>query len=305
MHRSGVVLRAAVAVCLGLAAACSAAGVPPTIAVNPDCAAPGHPTPACRGVPPGIALRDFSVDADGQYVVTAAGTVIDGARIAGDLVIKADDVTIRNSEIDGTVYNDYDGVAHPFTITDSTVGPADGCIGQPGLNDARYVATRVRVRGHDDGFRVSPPGDVTVRDSYALLCYRTPAQSPPDGSHSDGIQAFCSTGLCTDVEFTHNTVDSRGSPATFMINLNDPNLRGRIVLTGNLLAGGAYTVEAQWREGPSWTVRDNSVVDRSWAYGPESTEGTCAHMDWADNVLVAIDDHYRITSVVGPLPCQG
>jgi hypothetical protein len=269
-----------------------------------SCALPAYPRPDCTGAPSGLQLRELPVDADGNVVLDVPGTVLDGVHIAGSLLVKAPDSVIRNSVIDGTVYNDINGVVNSYSIFDSTVGPEHGCIEQPGLNESNYTAERVRIRGHDDGFRMSGSGKVTVRDSFAQLCYLEPAQAPPDGSHSDGIQAYCPTSPCADLLFEHNTVDARGIPATFIINLEDQNVTGDVRVLNNLLAGGAYTIVTKWRDGPMWQVRGNGVIDGSWAYGAQSAEGTCAHQDWADNSIVDVDGDYRVSSIVSPLPCK-
>lgn len=269
-----------------------------------SCADATHPRPECTGVPSGTALADLPMDDEGNYTVDQPNTVLDGKRIRGSLLVEADGLVIRNSQIDGTVFNEFDGTSYSYEISDSTVGPETGCIGLPGLNYARYTATRVLVRGHDDGFRISSPGQVTVRDSYARLCYLPPELSPPDGSHSDGIQAYCPAAPCGDLTFTGNTVDARNVPATFMINLVDTNLIGNITIEDNLLAGGAFTIVTQWHSGPAWTIRGNSVVDGTWAYGPASGEDSCSGQVWQGNQVVVIDDEYRITSVVRPLDCE-
>ncbi|OPG03145.1 DUF4082 domain-containing protein, partial [Microbispora sp. GKU 823] len=82
-------------------------------------ACPGYPTPACTGVPKGTRLKTLQADFYGAYRVTQDGTVLDGVHIPGTLLITAQNVTVRNSQIDGDVKNDYDGKIYPFTISDS------------------------------------------------------------------------------------------------------------------------------------------------------------------------------------------
>jgi len=259
------------------------------------CPLPGHPTPDCTGVPPGTVLTELPLNDSGNtYRVTTAGTVIDGKHIAGNLLITASDVIIQNSQIDGTVINEYGPNHYAFTITDSTVGPATGCITAPGVGEAAYTAVRVHVRGHDDGFRMSG-NDVTIRDSFVRQCANAT-------SHADGLQAYCPDAPCTGLVFEHNTVDARGIDATFMVNLVDPNL-GAVSVRDNLLMGGAFTLVTQWHSGAAWEIHDNRIVDGAWAYGPASAEGTCAHQNWSGNSIVTIDADYDIVSTVSPLPC--
>jgi hypothetical protein len=270
------------------------------------CGLPKYPKPSCTGVPAGTKLTELPLNVDNDsYAVRTPGAVIDARHIRGNLLVWADNVTIRNSQIDGTVYNDQGTTKHPYTITDSTIGVASNCVTQPGLTYANYTARRVKVLGHDDGFRVDTPGHVAIYDSYAKLCWNPPAKAPPDGSHSGGIQAECGDGVCRDAVFIHNTVDNRGphgnSGMTYMAFDNNPT--SGWTANDNLVMGGSYTVIFWWTGGPNYEVHNNRVVKNEWAYGPADTRGSCAHQNWSGNTLVTIDDTYDIASTVGPLAC--
>lgn len=276
------------------------------------CPLPEYPSPRCTGVPSTTELTYLPLNTEGEYRVTEDNTVLDGVHIPGTLAILANNVTIRNSQIDGTVCSNTTCTGS-FTITDSTVGPETGCITSPGVGYANYTAIRVYVRGHDDGFRISPPGNVTVKDSFATLCYAPPEVAPPDGSHSDGIQAYCAGMSCSGLLFDHNTIEARGVPATSMINLNDPVLSD-VTASNNMMAGGGYTVVLQWHSGPAWTVTNNHVINRhgdqypeydSWTWAPFSGEGTCDNQTWSGNSVVEVDRHYSITSNVRDYSCLG
>jgi len=251
---------------------------------------PGHPTPACTGVPPGTRLTRLALNLDGEaYEVTEPGTVLDGAHIPGDLLIRADDVVIRNSRIDGGVSNEFRLRRYSFTITDSTVGPAKGCLTAPGIGEARFTALRVHVRGHGDGFHASGD-DIVIRDSYVKLC------SNP-GDHSDGIQTY-QTGK--GLIFDHNTVDQRfAKDITAPIFITDEGAED-VIVTRNLVMGGTYSIQVKNVSGRA-VVRDNRLVAGSWVYGP--VEADCATIEWSGNTLVTIDENYRITRTVGPLHC--
>ncbi|WP_406319171.1 hypothetical protein OHA77_17890 [Streptosporangium sp. NBC_01639] len=253
---------------------------------------PEHPTPACTGVPPGTKLTVRALNEDGAaYRVRTPGTVLDGVHIPGDLLVHADDVTIRNSRIDGLVINADGPRSFRFTITDSTIGPAKGCQTLPGIGQDKYTATRVLIRGHGDGFRASGD-DIVIRDSYVDLC------SNP-GDHSDGIQTY-NTGK--GLIFDHNTVDQRhAKDITAPIFLVDKQIVDAVI-TDNLVMGGTYSIQLRNGRG-KLIMRGNKLVDKSWVYGPVDSE--CKMIDWADNWLVTIDANYRITSTVGPLTCTG
>ncbi|GIH91031.1 hypothetical protein ACFFMN_32580 [Planobispora siamensis] len=262
---------------------------PPAQTTGPE-GCPDHPTPACTGVPPGTELRRLKLNFHGEaYRVTKDGRVLDGVHIPGDLLITADDVVIRNSRIDGGVQDWYDGEGYSFTITDSTVGPEKGCLTAPGIQTTDFTARRVHVRGHGDGFSVS--GDnVRIEDSYVLLC------SNP-GDHGDGIQTI---GAGRGLVVHHNTFDQRqAEDVTSPIFLVDTGTVD-VEVTENLVMGGTYSMRLLHARGRK-VMRDNSVVDKSWEYGPLVVD--CAGVDFSGNKLVTIDEDYRITSTVAPLPC--
>lgn len=279
---------AVLAVAAAAAAGCAHAdgGVPAG-----RCAATEFPTPACAGVPAGTILVALDPNYDSAYRVTTAGAVLDGKHITGDLLIGAEGVQVRNSQIDGAVLNELSGEVYGLTITDSTVGPAEGCLSSPGVGVARYTAIGVHIRGHSDGFRASGER-IDIRDSYVHLCTNP-------GDHSDGIQSYLAgPGL----NFHHNTIDQRDAQeVTAPIFLVDEGLED-VRVTNNLVMGGTYSIQVRNVTGRQ-VVRDNKLVDGSWIYGPVDSD--CDSLDWAGNELVRIDEEYRVTEVVGPLECVG
>jgi hypothetical protein len=294
-----------------------------------SCLLPKYPTPSCTGVPAGTT---FTNTVNGDYTVTTPGQVIDRWHITGSLLILASNVTVKNSQIDRHVDNQGNGETYYFfTITDSTVGPPGACTNiqgrscndanqaattncepYPGVGQANFTATRVYVRGHDDGFRNGTAGNVTVQDSYFYACYVNATIAPPDGSHSDGVQAVCG-GLqpCSGFTILHNTIDLSGVPATFPLNLVDSVLKG-VTANDNLLVGGDdYIIAATWRGGAIWPFHNNVLVKDSWIHnfpypnlnGAVTTDGTCANQDWQGNKVVTIDSSYNITSTLSDVPC--
>jgi hypothetical protein len=278
------------------------------------CPLPKYPTPACTGVPPGTKLTELPLTSDGEYTVTEDGALIDGAHVAGSLVIRARDVTIKNSLIDGSVVNDGDNGDTSFTITDSTVGPESHCVGYPGVLSHSFTAVRVLVRNHDDGFQLAQPGGTAVvRDSFAKVCGLPPDARPPDGSHADPFQAYCPQVACGSVLLEHNTFEVATPYHTGAVFAGDTASNGHptgFTLKDNLLVGGAYSIYVGWQAGPKYTILDNRVVTdstgfRKWDYAPASSNGTCGHQMWSGNTIVTIDRDYNITSTVSALNCMG
>ena len=250
-----------------------------------------HPTPATTGVPAGTNLKRLALNDGNTYTVRKSGTVLNAVHIPGNLMIIANNVTIKNSQIDGFVLDEYAGQTYSFSITDSTVGPANGCESFQAMGEANFTATRVHLRGFSDGFRAS--GDsINIQDSYVHLC------SNP-GDHADGIQSYL-TGR--GLTLNHTTIDLRDAKdVTAPIFIVDEQNHD-VVITNNLVMGGTYSIEVRNVRGIA-IVQNNSVVDGSWIYGPADAD--CGRIQWSGNKIVKIDAQYRITSVVRPLACEG
>lgn len=285
-----------------------AAPLPPPSGTT-SCPLPKYPTPSCTGVPSGTA---FENTINGDYEATVPGQVIDKWHITGELHVMANNVVIKNSKINGGVFNrfgDSTTPAYSYAISDSTLGPDTGCLRKAGLQSGNYTASRVLIHNLDHGIDMGEPGNIVLRDSFVTLCWLDASATPPDGSHTDGIQTYCPQDLCTGAELTHNTMDDGPmGHGTFTINMNTPNLRGPVALNDNLLIGASnYIITLEWRAGAGFTVHNNRLVNGTWGstnpYGAVSAENTCAHQDWQGNSIVGIDSNFNITSTVSPLSC--
>jgi len=214
--------------------------------------------------------------------------VLDGVHIAGNLLITAYNVTVRNSQIDGWVDDQYGNAYYSYTITDSTVGKPTGCDSLPGVGQGSYTARGVLVQNHSHGFQADG-SDIAIHDSFALIC------SNP-GDHSDGIQSY---GAGNNIVLDHNTLDERGvTDITAPIFLTDQ--QNNVTVTNNLVAGGTYSIQVKHFGGTA-VVTGNRMVDKSWVYAPVESE--CSRLTWSDNTLVTIDANYAVTGTVGSLPC--
>lgn len=268
----------------------TATGTRPDPAAEPSGPCAAYPTASCTGVPAGTQLRILALNDDNAvYRVTTPNQVLDGVHIPGDLLLTANGTTIRNSQIDGRVLNEFESIHYPFTITGSTIGPAVGCNTGPAVGEAGYRASRLYIRNQGDGFRVSG-SDVTAEDSFVLLCSRP-------GFHSDGVQDYPGGD---NVVIQHNTIDQRLAPdATAPIFLTSSY---NVLIDDNLVMGGTWPLRVENRTGRGKiTVQRNQIVDKAWAYGPADIQ--CNRVTFTGNQLVRIDNNYKVTRVVEPLAC--
>lgn len=263
----------------------SATSAPPKAAGGGGrCALPAYPSPSCAGVPADVKLTTVN----GEFAATKPGQVISGKRITGRVSIRAKGVVIRDSELLAGVNNFTGDGSYPYTIEDSTVGPASGCYGDFAVGAENFTARRVLVRNSSDGFRVS--GDnILIEHSFAKVC-------TDSSNHSDGIQGHNGG---SNVVIRHNTIDQRGvENATSPIFIADGSQGAKV--QDNLLMGGGYVVRLH--DG-SFTFENNVVVDQAWGYGP--VYSNCGAIAWRNNKLVRIDQNYRVTKALSALNCRG
>ena len=203
---------------------------PPTSEPGDRCSPTAYPTDGCTGAPTTSGLQVH----EGDLTVTRAGAVIDGYRVTGRLLVRASNVTIRNS----VVYGGIDGWraegGTSFTVEDTTVGRAGVCVGRHGVGSENYTARRVRVLGFADGFWVSG-SNVTIQGSYATMC-RSGCW------HSDGVQVLNAAGA-RNITIDRNVLDMRpvDDPCATTCPIfvpTDQNPGVRVTITNNVVAGG-------------------------------------------------------------------
>lgn len=230
--------------------------------------ADGFPDATNTGVPPGVALTSYT----GPSRITEPGTVIDSKIVTVPLVIAATahDVTIRNSVIRAHGYwlvlND-DG-ATGLRIVDTEFDGLGNASNDAAVAGRNYTLTRVNIHGTVDGLKLG--SNVTVEDSYIhdLVI--------GGGSHNDGMQSLGSD----DVVIRHNTIIvGDGATAAIILSTGSADSMRRILIEGNLLGGGAFTVYGGYDAGRDdlskvgdITIRDNRITTtihpRGGAYGP-------------------------------------
>lgn len=131
---------------------------PPTTPPPTTPPATGWPNASNTGVPAGVTLTAYT----GPCTITVANTVIDSKTVNCTLSIRANNVTIRNSRINGSIENGTGAQpSRSFTVTDSDIINA---VNTTGIGESYFTATRVDISGGNRGANCFT--DCTVRDSY-------------------------------------------------------------------------------------------------------------------------------------------
>ena len=213
----------------------------------------------------------------GPVVVDTPGAVIDALDIQGSLTINADDVTVRRSRVAASTYVIIRVKAglHGVLIEDVDVdglGP-DGKEGSNGIEGPARIL-RTHVFGVENG--IKPYGGSVIEDSW-ISDLSAPGRDPHiDGIEIDGASDILVRGNLVDLGDWGQTsavmIDNYGAPAT------------RIVVQGNRLLGGGYTVYSDGRfdGGPVTGIAfiDNRLGKGKWGYGSIDR----SKPDWSGNV---------------------
>jgi hypothetical protein len=259
------------------------------------------PQPSTTGVPHGWKP---AVTYTTALHVTRRGAVVEDVRLVNaNLVIDADDVTVRRVEIQsGRIYNEGGFPCHngllveDVTLTRAT-GRTTSANDEPAIGIGGYTARRVKIDGLAEGFRVGGRsngcGPVTIEDSFARI---TPPE-PCDDWHGDGIQAYDGAELLVrNVTLELVETKSCAGNAPFFY----PHSQGNqsVAIEGLLVKAGGFP----FRLDMPGSVRGLRIVAGSWGYRPIDVK--CSVIRTWEAQVVKIDSNYQVTGVVWPQPCN-
>ena len=212
----------------------------PTVALAPavaagECASAGAyqaPERGSVGVPGGIALCRSAA-----RTITAAGAVLDGWEVRGGIVVDAPDVVERRSRIIG------DG-SLPFGISTTAAGSVriedvtlTGDFPEAAIGGDRWSGERVEIRGvSSDGARLGESS--RLRNSSLHDFATAPGRE---------ASALVVRGTGRGVFVEDNRVELGSGPgrdSAVLLAPDEPPERaeGPVVIRGNVLGGGRYTV---------------------------------------------------------------
>jgi len=265
-------------------AAVGGGAVPPP---PPPAGSAGPPPNAGNtGVPDGTVLTAYT----GSSTISRANTVIDG-KLLGCIEVTAPGVVIRNSKIScrptyAAVSVDDGGFSGtPLLLEDVEIDCGDNP--GHGIGEANVIVRRANIHGCENGLDVNQ--NITVEDSFIHDLYNS------SEAHADGIQlaGHFENGVVVagakNVTIRHNTIYGVGPDGSLGTSAIISNPRGdtNILIEGNVLAGGAYTLYCDRPgTGVNYRVVDNRFSTRFspevGAFGP--SDG-CADEDLSGNVI--------------------
>lgn len=237
-------------------------------------AAPEFATADTTGVRPGVSLTDSD-----SLIIEEPGTVIEGLRVRGKIEVRADDVVIRDTLVEGG------GAHYPIRIgrgvtnvliehveVHNEPGGGIGIFFNSGSGTVRYA----NIHTATDGIRIQAD-DVTVEHSYIHDLKRV------EGGHHDSIQIRSGDNVTIRGNSLLAYVERTGDPMNAAIQIGSVTKGPLVGLTveGNYMDGGNYTINGGKALSSGSFVRN--------VFGPHARYGVRSSMPtqivWRDNVM--------------------
>lgn len=221
---------------------------PAPVAAAVTCSAAGPyraPEPGSTGLPPGLDLCP-----GGPLTVTTPGAVLDGWDVVGGIVVDATDVVVRRSRISG------DGIL-PYGISTTPAGSVriedttlTGDFTRAAVGGDRWTGERIEITGvTHDGAHL---GDGARLRNSTVHSFR-----PDPGVTADAVVLSGTAPVLEDNridlgagpltrtvagEAAPASVPGRGSAVLLAPDGSGERAEGPLVIRGNVLGGGRYTV---------------------------------------------------------------
>jgi len=245
-------------------------------------------------VPVGTVLTPYN----GDLTITTPGTVIDGLNIAGLVIVKAANVTIKNSIIHGrSSYTSnvalVNNTSPGLVVEDSEIYASTPSLWVKGavVSNASFLRDNI----HDVTDAVHIVGDnVSVTDSWlhANLHYAVDPNNGNGPTHDDSIQIQTGNNLT----FTHNRLEGAHNAAIQIT--RDAGPVTNVLVTGNYLDNGSCTVNiidknyAAWGPISSMTIRGNT-------FGRNTTYVNCGILSTSTTTPTMTSNYYTDGAAVG------
>ncbi|MGF9764874.1 hypothetical protein AAII07_58400 [Microvirga sp. 0TCS3.31] len=205
------------------------------------------PTAANTGVSSGVTLTP-----SGSIIVTEAGTILDGLNITGSVIIRANNVTLKNSNVTSGGYYGIrvdTGYTGAHVINCDIDGRGQG-IGSHGIQGSgTFIGNE--IRGFENGITINA-GTSTIRSNYI---HNLAAQGSP---HFDGIQV---QGGQNGVLIENNTIILTSSQTgaiflqSYFGNINN------VMIRNNYVDGGGYTMYFDGSKNTTYRMTDITWQD--------------------------------------------
>ncbi len=235
---------------------------------------PEFPDEGSTGVPDGVELTPSD-----SLTITEDGTVIDGLHVTGTITVEADNVTIRNTLIQGGgggypihVKRGADDVLIEQVELDNLNSTGIGIL----INGAGTTVRAADIHSAEDGIRIEAD-DVLIERSYMHDLHRQ------EGGHHDTIQIRSGDNVTIRGNNLQPYVESEDDPMNAAIQIGSlagddqiSNLR----VIGNLMNGGNFTINGGGRGEVDSARYAENEFGRDFRYG---VVGNLQNSVWEDS----------------------
>lgn len=241
------------------AAPATTSAAPTTTSAAPTTPTPapvaGWPTTSNTGVQPGVTLQDVG----GSVSLSTPGMVFENKIVHGTISVKADNVTIRNVKVVGSVTGFaaievrwWEGISGAVIEHVELAGPGNTDVAA--IGNGGYTARNVNIHGYGDGFRAEK--DVVIQDSIIWDL------TGPSWAHFDAIQT---TGA-ENIKIIHNRIENQNDQTACIQLGNEFGPIKNVVIDRNLMAGGGYSFYGGWGGDMAKNPVSNiSVTNNVWS----------------------------------------
>lgn len=236
---------------------------------------PEFPSAATTGVRPGVVLTDSD-----SLTIDEPGTVIEGLRVNGRIVVNADDVVIRDTLVEGggthypiRIARGVKNVLIEYVEVHNDPGGGIGVFFNGGSGILRYA----NIHTATDGIRIQAD-NVTIEHSYIHSLKRV------SGGHHDSIQ----------IRSGDHVVIRGNSLLPYLPDTGDP--MNAAIQIGSLLGDPLvdFTVEGNFMDGGNYTINGiKGLASGTFVgnfFGPNSRYGIRSGMPseivWRDNRML-------------------
>lgn len=193
------------------------------------------PGTATTGVRPGTRLQART----GTIKITKAGSVVEGLDLHGDIVVLAGNVTIRNCRITGAgdwaILQRMEAGSGGLTVEDTEISGGGGRPLEFGILNYAGMLTVRRVDVHTMMSAVQTPQGL-IEDSY----FHAPKDFP--GAHVTLVASGSGPRPGMSLTIRHNAILNPVGQTAAVALYQDFGLNHDVLVQGNLLAGGGYTI---------------------------------------------------------------
>jgi hypothetical protein len=203
----------------------------------------GFPDQTNTGVLPGVSRDTVS----GGVTLSTPGQVYQNHNVNGGITVTANNVTIKNVKLKGSINSGYGHAVTGLLIQDTEVD-MNGDYDSRGILYGGYTAQRVFIHNGSDCAQMDY--DVTIKDSFCAVGPDTNSDGwvdDPSGfcsyadAHALHIDGFQSDGGNTYV-IDHNTIRNPCGETSAILMSSNVGAISNVQITNNLVTGGGYTI---------------------------------------------------------------